>query len=289
MGDVNSIKYNLTALLRLKDFDLRKLAKKNPLLTVEEYYNRLSNFIKNVPMAADTLNRVINDEATSNDHWSLAFIKTMLEDIACRKFSSVINETIRASKMGHHQFAADHAKKILEKINVFKIKITAAQITEIITDDLNPDEKNKENAAAENLSTALLLLDHEEATRKLKILVVDDAPVMLKTVSAVLENDYKVYGMTNPAMIEKFLHQITPELFLLDYKMPELSGFDLVPIIRSFEEHKVTPIIFLTAMGTIDNVSAAFALGAVDFMVKPFQGAVLREKIAKHIVRKRLY
>ena len=89
-------------------------------------------------------------------------------------------------------------------------------------------------------------------------------------------------------MVEKFLQQITPELFLLDYKMPELSGFDLIPIIRSFEAHKDTPIIFLTSMATAEYVTNAFALGACDYIVKPFQGKQLREKINKHIVRKKL-
>jgi len=76
---------------------------------------------------------------------------------------------------------------------------------------------------------------------------------------------------------------------LLDYKMPELNGFELVPIIRSFEEHKDTPIIFLTSMGTKGNISVAAMLGAVDFVVKPFDSDTLHEKIAKHIVKKNLF
>ena len=132
-------------------------------------------------------------------------------------------------------------------------------------------------------------MDNEEAVRKLRILAIDDSPVILRTITSILSDEYKVYEMTNPTMLEKFLEQITPELFLLDYKMPELSGFDLVPVIRSYKEHKNTPIIFLTSMGTVDHVSAALALGACDFIVKPFQGNILREKIAKHIVRKKLF
>jgi PleD family two-component response regulator len=129
----------------------------------------------------------------------------------------------------------------------------------------------------------------EEANRKMKILAVDDAPVILKTISVALSNEYKVYTLSNPLFVEKFLEQITPELFLLDYKMPGLNGFELIPIIRKFEEHKDTPIIFLTSMGTNDYVSAAAMLGASDFVIKPFQGNVLREKIAKHIVRTKLF
>jgi DNA-binding response OmpR family regulator len=71
--------------------------------------------------------------------------------------------------------------------------------------------------------------------------------------------------------------------------MPDINGFELIPIIRSYAEHKDTPVIFLTSIGTIDNVTAAIALGASDFIVKPFNPESLREKVSKHIVRKKLF
>ena len=130
-------------------------------------------------------------------------------------------------------------------------------------------------------------MDIEETHRKLQVLVIDDSPIILKSISSVLSDTYKVFVLPKPTKIKDVLQKLTPELFLLDYKMPELSGFELVPIIRSFEEHKETPIIFLTSADTIENVSAALALGACDFIVKPFKPDILREKIARHIVRKK--
>jgi len=117
----------------------------------------------------------------------------------------------------------------------------------------------------------------------LKILAVDDSPVILSAISSVLSGEYKVYTLVKPADLKKVLQRISPDLFLLDYKMPGVTGFDLVPVIRSFGVHKDTPIIFLTSEGTIDNVTAAIALGACDFVVKPFAPDVLRERIAKYI------
>jgi PleD family two-component response regulator len=48
--------------------------------------------------------------------------------------------------------------------------------------------------------------------------------------------------------------------------MPEINGFELIPIIRSLEEHKDTPIIFLSSEGTKDNVAAAIGFGVNDFI-----------------------
>ena len=113
------------------------------------------------------------------------------------------------------------------------------------------------------------------------VLAVDDAPDVLKSVFHELHYLYTVFTLPKPEMLKSFLMKTTPDLFLLDYNMPVLSGFDLIPIIRSFEKHKNTPIVFLTSEGTIDNLSVAVALGASDFIVKPFDPNILREKIAK--------
>jgi len=126
----------------------------------------------------------------------------------------------------------------------------------------------------------------ETVNSKPVIIAVDDSPAILKAVSSVLDGEYKVFTLSKPAELEKVLLKINPDLFLLDYKMPEISGFDLIPVIRGFEEHKDTPIIFLTSEGTVDNVTAAMALGACDFVVKPFKPDVLRGKILKHITHK---
>jgi DNA-binding response OmpR family regulator len=120
----------------------------------------------------------------------------------------------------------------------------------------------------------------------LLILAVDDSPTILNSISSVLSDEYRVRTLVKPAMIEKLLETITPDLFLLDYLMPEINGFELIPVIRRFEEHKETPIIILTSEGTVDNVTAALALGACDFAVKPFDPVLLREKIKNHIKKK---
>lgn len=129
-------------------------------------------------------------------------------------------------------------------------------------------------------------LDNEEALVKPVILAIDDSPVILKTVSSVLSNDYKVYTLPKPTELGKVLQKVTPDLFLIDYQMPELNGFDLVPIIRSFDGHKDTPIIFLTSEDTLDALNAAIALGSSDFIVKPYNSDLLRETIAKYIDKK---
>jgi DNA-binding response OmpR family regulator len=132
----------------------------------------------------------------------------------------------------------------------------------------------------------------KKAELKPVILAVDDDPSILKTVNFYLSEQYKVYALPNPNKIEELLKTITPDLFLLDYNMPGYTGFDLVPIIRNISLHKETPIVFLTASGSEDKISTAIHLGATGFILKPVDGAILREKVAAllsdFIIRRRI-
>ena len=124
------------------------------------------------------------------------------------------------------------------------------------------------------------------------ILAVDDNPGVLKSVKRILEERYKVYLLREPQEIKAFLKKISPDLFLLDCSMPGLNGFDLVPIIREFAGHNETPVIYLTAEGAVDSLSAAFYFGTSDFIVKPIDEKILHEKtsanLKNHVMRRLL-
>ena len=288
MGD--NIKFDLPALMRTGSLDIRTVARNNLSMLVEEYNKLLSKFLKYVPMTKDTLTKISSQKtAESEDFRNMTNISGMLQDIGCSKFTVLFEEIASACKRGHIAFAADCAKSLYIEFDDLCTQIAHSKMEASEDATVAVEDASIENYETQSLKKILQLLDYEEAKRKLRILVVDDAPVIIKTISSVLNTEYKVYGMTDPTKIEGFLKQVTPELFLLDYKMPGRNGFELVPIIRSFKDHKETPIIFLTSLGTADHVSAAFALGACDFIVKPFQGNILREKVAKHIVRKKLF
>jgi DNA-binding response OmpR family regulator len=93
-------------------------------------------------------------------------------------------------------------------------------------------------------------------------------------------------------MLLPLLERIEPDLFILDCKMPVMSGFDLVPQIRGIKRHENTPIVFLTSEGTLDTLNAAVNYGASDFIVKPIDEYVLLSKMAAHsagyMMRRRL-
>jgi len=125
------------------------------------------------------------------------------------------------------------------------------------------------------------------------ILAIDDNPGVLMSVKHHFDEEYRVYLLQNSSKLKAVLKRIAPDLILLEYTMPNINGFELVPIIRDFVEHKETPIIFLTSDDDVVKKSDVNNLGAVDFIKKPIDENILREKAALHLsgfrMRRRLH
>src|SRR5262245_37254124 len=115
-----------------------------------------------------------------------------------------------------------------------------------------------------------------------RILVVDDDRRNLLAASAVLGRDADeiVLAASGHEALE-LLSQQEFAVVVLDVRMPGLDGFETTRLIRAGGRNRRTPIIFVTAHGQEDHqVRQAYALGAVDFLLKPIVPEILRAKVA---------
>jgi two-component system sensor histidine kinase/response regulator len=121
-----------------------------------------------------------------------------------------------------------------------------------------------------------------ENEKDVNILLVDDEPKNLMALEAVLEG--LGHQLVRAKSGEEALRQLMQKDFaviLLDVLMPGLNGFETAALIRQRDRSRYTPIIFLTAMGKTDEeIFQGYAVGAIDYLVKPFVPAVLRSKVA---------
>ena len=271
--------YDLAVLMEQGDLNIRKVAVNTRYMTAGEYFGMLTELIVNEPRFLEDMHRMISRDSDRNTFKSLSGMITMLTNLGYEKHTTDFDGLLDAYDRGHSRQTSTYARQIMDDFEGLCTRIKHAMVTQA-PGDSTPDPKN------------IYLRDwinrpvEEISIRKPLVLAIDDSPIILMSVSSLLSGNYKVYTLAKPAMLDKVLSQIKPDLFLLDYNMPELNGFELVPIIRGFEGHKDTPIIFLTSSGTVDYLSSAVMLGACDFIVKPVQPVILREKIAKHIQRK---
>jgi two-component system, chemotaxis family, chemotaxis protein CheY len=120
-----------------------------------------------------------------------------------------------------------------------------------------------------------------------KALIVDDALVMRNIHKNILkekgfrENDLFAAADGAEAFVIATKHQIG--LFLIDWNMPRMNGFDFVKKIRTMEGYKDTPIIMITAEAAKYNVMEAIEAGVTNYVVKPVKADILWEKIKKYI------
>jgi len=114
------------------------------------------------------------------------------------------------------------------------------------------------------------------------ILAVDDTPANLAALDAVLaQPDVNVVRATSGAEALALLQTRAFAAVILDAQMPIMDGFEVARRIRGSGLRGTTPIIFLTAFDvSTDEMHRAYASGAVDFVVKPFDPDILRSKVA---------
>ncbi len=115
----------------------------------------------------------------------------------------------------------------------------------------------------------------------MKILAVDDEPGILRVIRKALEKEYEVVTVCRP-------HEPLPaafsdiDLIILDVMMPGEDGYAILQRIRG---DAACPIVFLTAKALEEDVIYGLALGADDYLRKPFSVAELRARVSAHIRR----
>lgn len=113
------------------------------------------------------------------------------------------------------------------------------------------------------------------------ILVVDDDKLNLSAARKVLSGEYKVIPVVRGTQALSYLENEECDMILLDISMPEMDGFELLRKIRTMENGKDIPVIFLTADNDTETETRCFKEGAIDFIVKPFVPAVMQSRIGR--------
>lgn len=125
---------------------------------------------------------------------------------------------------------------------------------------------------------------------KIRVMIVDDDFLNLKMASFILEkNGIEVIAMKSGQELLDKIKEIKPDLILLDVNMPEMDGFETLERLRAQEESSIEiPIIFLTGDDSNETETKGLALGAMDFIKKPFVPNVLILRVRHTVELSRL-
>jgi serine phosphatase RsbU (regulator of sigma subunit) len=119
---------------------------------------------------------------------------------------------------------------------------------------------------------------------KSRILIVDDTPANIRVLAELLRQDYLLSVATSGAdALEIASSQDRPDLVLLDIMMPQMDGYEVCRRLKADPKTHDVPIIFITAMSEVDDETKGFSLGAVDYITKPIQPAIVRARVDAHL------
>ncbi len=122
-----------------------------------------------------------------------------------------------------------------------------------------------------------------------EIMVIDDNPATLKLIFNLLaDKGYKVRTATSGKLALRSVASQRPDLILLDVKMPEMDGFEVCRWLKSKSDQRNIPVIFISALGEMDQKIEGFKAGGVDYITKPFQTEEVLVRIKTHLKLKEL-
>ncbi|MCM8821973.1 MAG: response regulator [Candidatus Omnitrophica bacterium] len=123
-----------------------------------------------------------------------------------------------------------------------------------------------------------------EPKNKIKILVVDDEPNIVKTLVLFLKKSnpaFDVYGTTNSFDAGRLMVTFKPDIAIIDIVMPGMDGFEIVEKIKSDPITKNIKVIAITGYGTKENIEKMKKKGAIACILKPFDYYEVAEQVKK--------
>lgn len=135
-------------------------------------------------------------------------------------------------------------------------------------------------------SSSPLPTRNPRSVRRARLLIVDDQAINIQILYEILKADYDVHMATSGEQAIAFCQAHLPDLVLLDVVMPDIDGYE---VCRELKAHPLTqsiPLIFITAQNNPAEEALGLEMGAVDFISKPVNPAVVRARVQTHLLLK---
>jgi CheY-like chemotaxis protein len=123
---------------------------------------------------------------------------------------------------------------------------------------------------------------------KKKVLVVDDSGAMLRNVKGWLGEKYNVILANSGTMAIKYLATDRPDLVLLDYEMPVIDGRQVLEMIRTENEFRDIPVIFLTSKNDRESILKVMELKPEGYLLKTMEPERIVEEVDKFFMKQKV-
>jgi putative two-component system response regulator len=123
---------------------------------------------------------------------------------------------------------------------------------------------------------------------KQRVLIVDDTPENIHILMGILKNQYTVLVAINGEKALKIAAMDpSPDLILLDIMMPDMDGYEVCAKLKANTRTVNIPVLFVTALTSDENEAKGLELGALDYITKPFNPALVKARVKNHLELKK--
>ena len=122
-----------------------------------------------------------------------------------------------------------------------------------------------------------------DKTNKNSVLIVDDENSNIMSLTHILSPYYVVYAAKNGRKAIEAAEKYLPDVILLDIIMPEMNGHAVIAALKKNEKTREIPVIFITGLSNTDDEEKGLALGAADYISKPFSSAVVLLRVKNQV------
>lgn len=120
-------------------------------------------------------------------------------------------------------------------------------------------------------------------SQRQRVLIVDDEKFNRQLLSDLLLEEYEVSLAKDGEQALQCARNTEPDLILLDVVMPGMDGYEVLRQLRTDERTADIPVMFVTGMSDEADETRGLAMGAVDYVLKPFRAAVVRARVRNHM------
>lgn len=217
-------------------------------------------FFADTPNYIDQIDNALNKQDWSQLHATAHSLKGSSRNLGANMFASICREIEELSQ---------------------EEDISDSQISQRIV-DLREEYIQVERCLNEKSTSLKSSRSQIESGKYELVLVVDDDRSTRLTIASALQADgLTIEQATNGQQaIDKFI-QFSPNLIIMDAVMPVKDGFEASQEIKRLPNGRLTPILIITALENDESVDRAFSSGAADFIPKPINLAVLRQRVKR--------
>lgn len=124
---------------------------------------------------------------------------------------------------------------------------------------------------------------------KPRVLIVDDEPVNINVLHAILRDDYETFAArSGEQALQRAVASPRPDVILLDVQMPGMNGYEVCRRLKADPRTRDVPVLFTTLKPNEEDEKAGLAAGAADYIAKPFRPSIAAARVGTHLRQRQL-